>query len=121
MPAGRTRPGATSGTSLAAPHVAGVAAQYLQHHPNATARQVNDAILDDATPGLVDDRGTGSPNLLLHQYVHTAVAGPDVNADRRTDLMLDPPGGPGGPLRPRRGADRTALGGPLATRQKLLS
>jgi hypothetical protein len=61
-----------SGTSMAAPHVTGVAALYLQHHPNATPAQVWSAIHsnDDVptTPGWggVINRGAGSPNELLH-------------------------------------------------------
>jgi aqualysin 1 len=53
-----------SGTSQAAPHVAGVAALYLQRH-NATPQQVRNVIVNAATRGLVKNRGDGSPNLLL--------------------------------------------------------
>ena len=44
----------TCGDSFAAPHVAGVAAVYLQQHPGATPAQVRAAILDRAAivPGL---------------------------------------------------------------------
>lgn len=57
-----------SGTSMAAPHVAGVAALYLEGH-NATPQQVRDAIVGAATPNVVKNRGNNSPNLLLYSLV----------------------------------------------------
>ncbi len=39
-----------SGTSMAAPHAAGVAALYLEQHPSATPAQVKQALLDRAQP-----------------------------------------------------------------------
>ena len=54
-----------SGTSMAAPHVAGAAALYLQTHPTATPGEVGRAITSTATPGVLSWMGTGSPNLLL--------------------------------------------------------
>lgn len=56
----------SSGTSMAAPHVAGMAAQFLQTSPTASAAQVADAIRASATSGKVSDSGSGSPNLLLY-------------------------------------------------------
>lgn len=55
-----------SGTSMAAPHVAGVAALYLGANPTMTPAQVDYAIKTDATPNVVTDPGTGSPNRLLY-------------------------------------------------------
>ncbi|MGH9277637.1 MAG: S8 family serine peptidase [Acidimicrobiales bacterium] len=55
-----------SGTSMATPHVTGVAALYLSANPTATAQQVRDAIVTNATTGRVVSPGTGSPNLLLY-------------------------------------------------------
>ncbi|MFI6908348.1 S8 family peptidase [Nonomuraea sp. NPDC050394] len=54
-----------SGTSMASPHVAGAAAMYLEANRAATPQQVRDALVDNATPGLVTSPGTGSPNRLL--------------------------------------------------------
>jgi subtilisin family serine protease len=54
-----------SGTSMAAPHVAGVAAQYLQTAPSASPATVSQQIVGTATPGVVKNPGTGSPNRLL--------------------------------------------------------
>ncbi|HYO53317.1 S8 family peptidase, partial [Archangium sp.] len=64
-----TTDGATaslSGTSMASPHVAGVAALYLERAPGATASQVADALLGGATQGAVINPGVGSPNRLLY-------------------------------------------------------
>ncbi|WP_246088165.1 S8 family peptidase [Nocardioides albertanoniae] len=55
-----------SGTSMATPHVAGVAALYLQAHPTASASSVASAIVSNATTGVVSSPGSGSPNRLLH-------------------------------------------------------
>jgi subtilisin family serine protease len=54
-----------SGTSMAAPHVAGGVALFLSAHPDATPTQVTSAIIGAATPNAVTNAGPGSPNLLL--------------------------------------------------------
>ncbi len=54
------------GTSMAAPHVAGAAARYLQDNPAASPATVNAAIVNAATTGKVVNAGTGSPNRLLY-------------------------------------------------------
>ena len=51
---------------MAAPHVAGAAALYLQGTPAATPAQVGQWLADNATPNVVTGAGTGSPNRLLH-------------------------------------------------------
>ncbi|MER5962880.1 S8 family peptidase [Streptomyces sp. NPDC002057] len=55
-----------SGTSMAAPHVAGAAALYLGDNPTATPAQVGTALVNAATPNVVTNPGTGSPNRLLY-------------------------------------------------------
>ena len=54
-----------SGTSMATPYVAGVAALYLQITPSATPATVGSALITNSTPNVVLSRGTGSPNRLL--------------------------------------------------------
>ncbi|HEX8694074.1 MAG TPA: S8 family peptidase, partial [Longimicrobium sp.] len=55
-----------SGTSMASPHTAGVAALYLQGNTSATQSTVASAIINSATTGKVTGAGTGSPNRLLY-------------------------------------------------------
>ncbi len=54
-----------SGTSMATPHVAGVAALYLQSNTSASPATVRDAIVNNATTGKVTSPGSNSPNRLL--------------------------------------------------------
>lgn len=53
-----------SGTSMAAPAVAGAAALYLQRRPTATPAQVRAALVRAATTGRVQNRGTAPDRLL---------------------------------------------------------
>jgi subtilisin family serine protease len=54
-----------SGTSMASPHVAGVAALFLETNPSASPATVTAAIINSSTPNKVGNAGTGSPNRLL--------------------------------------------------------
>ncbi|MFJ4281020.1 S8 family peptidase [Streptomyces massasporeus] len=54
-----------SGTSMASPHAAGVAALYLADHRKATPAQVGAALVTAAAAGKVSGRGVGSPDKLL--------------------------------------------------------
>jgi subtilisin family serine protease len=62
---GTTATNTISGTSMASPHVAGVAALYLQSNSTATPAGVASALITNSTPGKVTSPGTGSPNRLL--------------------------------------------------------
>jgi serine protease len=54
-----------SGTSMASPHVAGVAAIYLAGNPNASTSAVAQALYDNATQNAISDV-QGSPNLMAY-------------------------------------------------------
>jgi subtilisin family serine protease len=68
-----------SGTSMASPHVAGVAALYLSSKTNATPADVEKAIKDSASQNKVTSPGTGSPNLLLYSRIGVASSSPPAN------------------------------------------
>ena len=74
---GNTATNTISGTSMATPHVAGVAALYLQGAPTATPTAVGSAILNGSTTGVVGNPGTGSPNRLLHSLLGGGTTPPD--------------------------------------------
>jgi subtilisin family serine protease len=56
-----------SGTSMAAPHAAGVAAKYLEQHPTATPAEVMAALKDFSVKGMISQSLTPN-NLLLHSF-----------------------------------------------------
>ncbi|MFD8948095.1 S8 family peptidase [Streptomyces xanthophaeus] len=56
----------SSGTSMAAPHVAGAAALVLAGSPASTPAQVAEALVRGAVPDGITGLPAGTPNLLLH-------------------------------------------------------
>jgi subtilisin family serine protease len=65
---GDTNTNTISGTSMAAPHTAGVAALFLQGNQSATAQQVRDALYSATTKGVVQSAKTVNNHLLFTDY-----------------------------------------------------
>ena len=79
-PASNTATAVKSGTSMASPHVAGVAALYLSANPGATPSQATEAIVTNATVNKVTNAGIGSPNRLLYAGFIPPPPPPDTTA-----------------------------------------
>ena len=63
-----------SGTSMATPHAAGVAAALLSQSPGLNPAQVASALASNATAGIITGAGTGTPNRLLYSAVEAPAA-----------------------------------------------
>jgi len=74
-----------SGTSMATPHVTGVAALFLETNPTASPATVAAAIINSSTPNKVTNPGTGSPNRLLFSLLTGAPPPPPPG----TELLLN--------------------------------
>jgi subtilisin family serine protease len=66
--AGATETNTISGTSMATPHVAGVAALYLQSNPTSTPQQVRDALYAATTKGVVTSSKTANNHMLFTAF-----------------------------------------------------
>lgn len=64
-----------SGTSMAAPHTAGVAALYLQANPGASPTAVRDAIYAETTKGIVTSSSTTNNHLLYMGFLNGGGSG----------------------------------------------
>jgi subtilisin family serine protease len=69
-----------SGTSMAAPHVAGVAALYLANNASASPAQVFQAVFDNATKGIVTSSSTANNHLLFSRFGGSTPPPPPANA-----------------------------------------
>ena len=84
-----------SGTSMASPHVAGVAALYLEAKPGSTPEAVQSGLKAAATPNKVTSAGTGSPNLLLYWNSSTETVNPSPTAPASFSLLSPSDGATG--------------------------
>ena len=111
---GDTSTGLKSGTSMAAPHVAGAVALVLESQPTAVPGEVAEAIRAAATVGALSNIGVGSPNLLAFADPNQASAPvqpepepdpdpepePDPDPDPEPDPDPDPDPSPTPPTEP---------------------
>lgn len=79
---------ASSGTSMATPHVAGAVALHLGEHPGDTPAQTRAAVLGSATGGRVTGLDVLSPDRLLFAPVATRPAGSTACATRTNGADL---------------------------------
>jgi len=81
-----------SGTSMATPHVTGVAALFLETNPTATPAMVSAAITGTATPDVLNAVAVNTPNLLLFSLLTPPDGG---GTPSPTPAPTDPGGGGG--------------------------
>jgi subtilisin family serine protease len=84
-----------SGTSMAAPHVSGVAALYLQRHRETNADDVKEEIMDDGLTGALQTDsndpnyiGDDSPDLLVQSDVPVGTCGVDLTLTTAENTQL---------------------------------
>jgi serine protease len=65
-----------SGTSMASPHVAGVAALYLEANPSSGTSEVFDAVVGNATQNIVTSSRTANNHLLYSLFGTSITPGP---------------------------------------------
>lgn len=84
-----------SGTSMAAPHVAGAIVRFLGQYPGLSPTQVTNSIKTSSTKNLVTSAGSGSPNRLLYltvlpdiTNVSISVAGSATTVATRQSILI---------------------------------
>jgi subtilisin family serine protease len=80
-----------SGTSMASPSAAGVAALMLQQNPSWSPARVAAQLTANATPNLVGNAGDGSPNRLLYSLPMPPTALASMTPARLLDTRPDSP------------------------------
>lgn len=94
-----TATNAQRGTSMAAPHVAGMVARYLESDAEAPPFAVESLITRNATLGVVTNEGNGSPNRLLYTLLPSPKDRPrfngDFDGDGSADILVQSPWGIG--------------------------
>lgn len=101
---------ALTGTSQAAPLVAGVAAVYRASNPSASPSTVTQTILGTATSGAITNLGTGSPDRLVYSWLG---AGPQPSPSPTVTPSPSPSPSPAptsGLIRIRKRTNRTSGG-----------
>lgn len=73
-----------NGTSMAAPHVAGLAALYLERNNGATPAQVHTSVLENTTRNVISNVPSGTTNLM-----HSLWENVDFTPPSHPDLMLE--------------------------------
>lgn len=81
-----------SGTSMATPHVAGVAALFLEANPGSSPATVTSAIINGSTLNHVSNPGTGSPNRLLYSLLTGAPPPTPTPTPNPSPTPTPPPG-----------------------------
>ena len=118
---GNTATALMSGTSMASPHVAGVAALILGNARSLTPAQVGAQLSADATVGIVTGVDSATVNALLYQRVSSAASGAAIdvqdpavgrstNADEEESSTIDYGNDPD-PVAPVAGAPATPVVG----------
>ena len=79
-----------NGTSMAAPHVAGVAALILAANPQFSSSQVTSALIGGSTPGQVISAGARSPNRMLFSNVDASTPPPTTTTPPTTTVPVTP-------------------------------
>jgi subtilisin family serine protease len=85
-----SRTAVLNGTSMASPHVAGVAVLYLESHPNLSPSDVEDSVKAYSTKGIVKNALSVNANLLYSGSGVPVVSPPDTVVTP-PDTVVTPP------------------------------